>query len=86
MSKLKLIYLEWEDAKTWSPWVYEDEIEGWDKAHINKQAAWLLRETPKYLLLAGITASDGPDYQDQFAQITKIPKTWIRKRKVISDV
>lgn len=77
---MKLIYLEWEDAKTYPAWQYKSDLEGWDKAHINRQAAWLVGETPKYMLVAGITASDGEDYEDQFANVTKIPKTWVRKR------
>ena len=85
---MKLIYIEWADAT--SPehgvWWTECEIKRWAKedSYWVDQVGWVLEENDKYILLAGhrSTTKSGNDII-QYGQIQKIPKTWIRKRRVI---
>lgn len=86
----KLIYIEWAD--TTSPmngksWWYEDEAIQWaeEQDYWVCQTGFVIKETKKYLLLAGhynITYADGETIES-LGQIIRIPKTWIRKRKEI---
>jgi len=78
---MKFIYLEWEDAFSLEAgWHYEDDIKERAKANfIVSEAGYVLEENDKYLVIAGQYASE----TGQFGNITKIPKTWIRKRKVL---
>lgn len=90
MSKLKqdtLIYLEWEDAHSRSGWHTKDEIQKyWEEERcIVKEIGWIYKETKNSLLLYGRIqewAEDEPE-DIQYGLLQKIPKSWIRKRKVM---
>jgi hypothetical protein len=84
MSK-QLYYFEWCDAQTYvEGWHSEEDILRWAKTDnwIICQVGYLLIETKEYLVIA---TQHNPqiDTEDQFAEITKIPKTWIRRRKKV---
>jgi hypothetical protein len=49
---------------------------------IIKQTGWMIRETQKYFVIADKYNPQG-EHEDQYADLTKIPKTWILKKKRI---
>jgi hypothetical protein len=84
--KYPLLYIEWCDAQTLvTEWQSAKEVLAWAKSEIIVicQSGYLLAESKKYLVLAS-KYNPQTDREDQFAEITKIPKTWITKRKRIS--
>jgi hypothetical protein len=86
-NKVKLILLEWCDAITsFDGWTDLDEIIEWGKTEewIIKQAGYIVEENREYILIA---SKYNPQRRgDKYSEITKIPKTWIRKRKIISSL
>jgi len=80
-----LIYIEWCDAMTYHDgWHDIDFAIGWadDDEWIVKQSGFLLKETPKYILIA---SQYNPQIgtNDNYSELHKIPKTWIRKRRIL---
>lgn len=82
--KPKLIYLEWIDAFTSSGWHDRDEIKvvNDDEFYI-KEAGWLLEENDKCMIFASSWSPETDSKVERFLNVHKIPKTWIRKRKVL---
>jgi hypothetical protein len=84
--KIQLVYIEWCDAisKT-EGWESLEDAKNWAKSEdwIIRQAGYLIEDNPKYILLAG-QYNPQKETEDQFSNLTKIPKTWILKRKNIS--
>ena len=82
MKKPKLIYIEWSDAIANAVWRSEEEAEEWAndaKWHI-KSVGWLIKETDEYIALA-LSEKEEDDYSvKQYANLQKIPKTWIKNR------
>lgn len=79
----KLIYIEWCDATSFDDvWKTKDESIEWaeNSSWIVCNVGWLVKETPKYILLASKKCRD----EDYIGGLIKIPKTWIVKRKVVS--
>ena len=80
-NKLKLLYVEWQDACSNDKWMNEDEVEHWvhSEPYIVKQTGFIFSETDKVLILFnGIY--DSEEYVKQYHQLIKIPKAWIRRR------
>jgi hypothetical protein len=85
---MKLIYLEWEDAIGQSGWHTEEEFKQWATKDntVCKQVGWVYKETKKYLILSSRLSLDNYAQKDselQYGQLEKIPKTWIRKKKIL---
>ena len=86
INKYPLIYLEWCDAftKEDKSWYNYDEIIDWADNHdwIIRQVGFLIKETDEYILLC---AQLNPQSEGgmMLGLTTKIPKTWIRKKKII---
>ena len=81
-----LIYIEWCDAMTNESrsWLSLGEMMDWSDSldWVIMQTGFLVKETPKYILIvAQLNPQTGGDVM--FGCPTKIPKTWIRKRKTI---
>ena len=85
---MKLIYIEWEDAcshagsaKTGS-WLSEDESNDWaeNTEWIVRQSGFIIKETKRYLTIAGMMEPGGDNHYAMFGHLQKIPKSWIRKR------
>lgn len=75
---MKLIYIKWIDAVSYSNWKNKSEIREWIDNHKNEiieQVAWLIEETDKHLILTSRICDD------EYGQLQKIPKTWILKRR-----
>ena len=89
--KLKLIYLEWQDATSKSHgWCTLEDVKEWGKKSgmIIKEVGWVIEENDKYILLADkqtvLTSHDKENKIDTYyGEIIKIPTTWIKKRKII---
>lgn len=86
-NKIKLEYIEWNDAITsFDGWTDRNSVIEWGQTEdwIVKQAGYIIDENKDYLLIAS-KYNPQTDGEDKFSEITKIPKTWIRKRKTISS-
>lgn len=86
--KNKLIYLEWEDAVTNNEgWVPAESAKAWakEKFGLIRECGWVLEENSEFLLLSNrMAALSSGDFDDpDVGGIHKIPKTWIRKRRVL---
>lgn len=81
IKKPKLIYIEWGDAISNTGWMsFNEALEWGEEEHwIVKNIGWLLKETSSYILLASKYSEGSGEY----GLLHKIPKTWIRKRKII---
>ena len=84
---MKLIYIEWADAHTSTGWHNEEVTELWSNTDwYICEAGWLIKETKKYLIIATALKPEN-EYEDkQYLNLHKIPKTWIRKRKIIKNL
>jgi hypothetical protein len=81
---LKLIYLEWEDASGLNVWMDADEVETYSRGHfLVRQVGFVLKETPRYLLIAGQWIPEDDFHDEKFGDVTRIPKTWVRTRRII---
>lgn len=80
----QLIYLEWEDAIANSRWFGKDSAVAWGKENFAKikEVGWLVYEDKEFLTLASRWDNSVND-EEQFGGLQKVPKTWIRKRKVL---
>jgi hypothetical protein len=82
---MKLIYLEWQDAHTQNGWQNEDDIKDFcdDHEFIIKECGWLVEENKRQIVI-GTALKEKTDYWDkQILNLHKIPKTWIKKRKIL---
>jgi len=85
---MQLIYLQWADATVlYEGWQNEEEAIEWadTESFWIEHIGWVLKETKDYLLLvsARSTATKGSKSDIKYEHVHKIPKTWIRKRKII---
>lgn len=84
---MKLIYLEWADAHTnTSGWKTEAEAKFWAKETnwFIRECGWVIEETKEYIAIATGLKPENDYEEKQFLNLHKIPKTWIRRRKIIS--
>ena len=80
---MKLIYLEWADAHVIAGWSNAEETKDWCKNAdwYIKTAGWLVEETKEHIVIAE-DWKVGDDYtEEQFCNLHKIPKTWVKNRK-----
>ena len=86
--KYKLVYLEWEDAVSNNlKWFSEEQALNWDEniSMIVKECGFILKEDRKHIFLINRMADTRWDEDGslEFGGLHKIPKSWIRKRKII---
>lgn len=80
---MKLIYIEWEDACHNSEWFSEKQAQYWHKEQgkfLIKESGWLVAEDSRAITLASRWAPENGN----LGGLQRIPKTWIRKRKIIN--
>ena len=80
-----LYYIEWCDALNFSnEWHGIDSIREWAKTDdwIIRQAGYIICDTKQYIVIAS-QCNPKTKTENQFAEVTKIPKTWIRKKRKI---
>lgn len=83
---MKLIYLEWCDAvASGTEWASRNTVDEWGKKTewIVRECGWLIEETKEYIVIASCWKTEDELTEEQFKHLMKIPKTWIKKRKVI---
>lgn len=85
---MKLIYIEWCDALTNKGWRTREEAEFWADTDdwIVRSGGWLIKETKEYILLALSWNPQNQYEENQFGNLHKIPKTWIKKRKTLMTI
>lgn len=84
---LKLIYVEWDDASSRAAWMVEDELDGYGRSsHIVRQSGFLLEQTDRHLLLAGAVTVESKWSAELFGDVTRIPRTWIRRQRVLGTL
>lgn len=75
-------YIEWQDAVSdTGTWMSTEDAIDWadNEDFIIKQAGYILKETDKYILIAG-QYNEQTDTPCKCGNLHKIPVTWIRKR------
>lgn len=84
---MKLVYIEWADAvaNDSAKWYTMDGVLEWadESDCVVREVGFVIKENKKEMVLASRTQSMGKDYETQYGLLQKIPKTWIRKMKVI---
>lgn len=83
--KPKLIYIEWADAISNAQWQTREDAHRWAEASdwIIRSAGWLVEETDEYIIIALGWKPEDDFTCEQFVNLHKIPRTWIRKRKAL---
>lgn len=83
--KLQLVYIKWCDSISTSSWKdMEGAIEWADESNwLVENVGWILKETKEYICLASSVSHPSDGAEDQFSNLQKIPKTWIRKRRIL---
>ena len=82
---MEIVYIEWCDAITNEiSWMSKSEALEWanTKQWVNQHVGFLVEDNDEYILLAGELGQMTED-EPQLGHVTKIPKTWILKRKTI---
>lgn len=84
LKKPVITYLEWEDAISEHSWFTVQEMERWVEKECStvKQIGWILHEDKEFIFMASRFIPGIDSSVDTWGNIQKIPKTWIRKRKV----
>lgn len=84
---VRVVYLEWDDAATRAPWMTLEELDEYQRGQwLVRQSGFLLAETDTHLLIAGGWAPEDHWRVDQFGPTTRIPKAWIRHRRVLATI
>lgn len=86
MKLTPIIYLKWVDSHSNSGWFTNDEMAAWstDIDWYSDDVGYLVRETKTMLVFAQRHDPPvGANRQEQWGNIHKIPKTWIRERRVL---
>lgn len=86
MNKLKLVYIEWNDAFSSGSWHNKTELNKFaNDVCLIKQIGWLYKETKTHIVLISRISFYIPDDEKgtEYGQLQNIPKTWIKKRKTI---
>lgn len=83
--KYKLVYIEWEDSINSTEWKEEEKLDEWEKIDHNivKQVGWLVRENKRHIVIAG-KINEFLGYEPEYGSLQKIPRTWIRRRKILN--
>ena len=85
--KYKLVYIEWMDSTSWAGWRTNSEVDEWNNVAEDwgycKQVGWLIRESKTSIVVAGRLIPKTKFNEEQWGDLQKIPKTWIKKRKIL---
>lgn len=83
-----LLLLEWEDASVLGghSWTTREDLydEAEKKQFLNRTVGWLLRETKKYVIVVAQIAVDDEGNGHEYDLAMYIPKSLIRKRRILS--
>ncbi len=80
-NKLKLLYIEWEDASATASWkTMSEALKFVEDGFIVRQVGWKLKEDKTCIVLAGSINPQKSEDNTLYSELIRIPKTWIRKR------
>lgn len=85
--KLKLVYIQWEDAGPVIPdggsWCTKDEIleHANSDTHIVHSVGWLVSRTKNHIIIAPSCLVEYRDGENIFCSVDKIPSGWVRSIK-----
>jgi hypothetical protein len=85
-NELKPQYIEWYDAITMqNGWYVAEIVKEWGRTEdwIIKQVGYVIEENKDYILLA-TKYNPQETEEDKYSEITKIPKSWVKKRANVS--
>ena len=87
INKKEILFLiEWGDAITMNKgWYSAADIKEWGKNEdwIIQQVGYIIEENSKYILLAS-KLNPQESEEPKYSEVTKIPKTWIKKRHKVT--
>lgn len=89
MGNNTLVYIEWADAHTnTAGWHGEEEARLWAQATDwwICEAGWLIEETDEYIAIATALKPENDFESRQYLNLHKIPKGWVRNKKVIKTL
>lgn len=83
--KYHLYCVEWHDAHSNGGWHTEDEIKKFinQEKCICQEVGWILYETKYEIVMACRRLKWVEDGDAQWGMLQKIPKSWIRKKKIV---
>jgi hypothetical protein len=80
---MKLIYIEWEDARSNHNWLDEEEVkEYFNRSTMVRQVGWVYKEDKHCICIISRVSDFQYNGSDDIAygNVIKIPKGWIHKR------
>lgn len=82
--KFKLVYVEWDDAVS-APAGWISDIDNWIETteYIISEVGFLLKEDSKAIYLAAFWKPQDTQTQEQFGNLRRIPKGWIKKKVIL---
>jgi hypothetical protein len=88
MRLFSIIYLEWVDAHGNTGWFSNQEKDEWLKDDwYTNSVGFLIKETDKMLVIAERHEPDNyANRMEQWGGLHKIPKTWVRNRKILGYI
>ena len=87
MTKQKVYYIRWCDAASnENAWRTHDEAISWaDNENWQvENVGWILKENKEYILLCTKRSFETDELESQYGSLFKIPKTWIKERKLLT--
>lgn len=86
---LRFVYIEWVDAvRNRHEWMTPDEVKDWAEVRhaLIHEGGFEIENTEDHIVLVSAYSPDNEYAEEQVNGITKIPKTWIRKRLVLFEI
>ena len=81
----KIYFVEWQDAHSNSGWFSKVDLERFIKRDrcICQEVGWILHEDKDEIIMASRKIKWKDDFSDcEYGMLQKIPKAWIRKKKI----
>ena len=83
--KPKLYYVLWHDAISADGWHTEEETQKFIKERkcLIEEVGWIISETKEEIVMASRRLKWSKPDTSEWGLLQKIPKTWIRKKRVV---
>lgn len=83
--KVSIVYIQWADAHGNTGWFNAEESAKWaEQEWYCDDVGYLIKETPKMIVIAQRHEPFGhANGTEQWGGLHKIPKTWIRNRRLL---
>lgn len=85
MRRIPIVYIQWVDAHGNTGWFSIPEMENWTQSDwYTDSVGFIVKETEKMIILAERHEPTGhANGEEQWGGLHKIPKTWIRNRRLL---